>query len=518
MSIRYLIDPNRQAANRFDREFLDALFSDHELKAESTQPLREASEKWQAFYSTFSKALFTPRIQIFHGQLKDYVPHPLQWNILCQPENLPASDYDEVWSFSAADQERLQRLGCPADKLFVFEDFSPDTNALKSHAELPITLEGESMIFCSLRQLGDLEQILTDYLRAHGDDSSVMLALHLDVAIDETEAAETLLLENLEKSTAALQRDMESLNIGTFIGPLTEEAYLACLQQSKALWWAQSFFQAQEAKASGLTCLGGPYAHTNNPNPLSSAPQASDQEFFAPLSARLHQLLNSVDFGAREAAYQAVKALEQQGRKQKYSLFHSDYNSDELKARRNWHATYAREFKDCPGDVLDIGSGSGLFLEIMRDDLQQPAFGIDPDEDMVKVCQKLGLSVLPGDERTLADFQMDALGGIHASHIIEHIDGSRAIALVENAFRVLRPGGLLLIRTPNWRNETVRQEGFWLDITHIRPYPLPLLKQVLQDAGFTITKEGFETFGWNDTYILGQKPLSSLSSDTSGEM
>lgn len=511
MSIRYLIDPTRQAANRFDRELLQAFLSEHELKAESTRPLREASETWQTFYSTFSKILYTPRIQVFHGQIENYVYHPLQWNILCQPDHLPTSDYDEIWSFSAADHTRYLHLGCPPDKLVKFEGFTPEAAALSSNAELPIALEGESMIFCSIRQLTDLDQILTDYLTTQGSDPSVMLALHLDVEADAAEAAEVLLLDSLEKSTQALTIDMDALNIGTFIGPLSEEAYLACLQQSKALWWAQSFFQAQEARALEKACIGGPYA-------AQTQITASGADFFTALSAHLHQRLNSVDFATREAAYQQTKAMDQQGRKQKYSLFHSDYNSDELKARRNWHATYAREFKDCPGDVLDIGSGSGLFLEIMRDDLQQPAFGIDPDGDMVKLCHKLGLNVLEGDERNLSDFQMDALGGIHASHIIEHVDGSRAIALVENAFRVLRPGGLLLIRTPNWRNETVRHEGFWLDITHIRPYPLPLLKQVLQDAGFTITKEGFETFGWNDTYILGQKPLTPLSSDSPGEM
>lgn len=518
MSIRYLIDPNRQAANRFDRELLQALVSTHELKAESTQPLREASTRWQTFYNTFARVLYAPRIQVFHGKIKDYKPHPLQWNILCQPDHLPSPEaYDEVWSFSDIDRERYQNQGCPLDKLHCFEGFVPDPEGLKSDAESPIALEGERMIFCSLRQLNNLEAIFTDYLQTQENNASVMLALHLDVSTDDAEAAETQLIASLEKSTQALQLDMDSLNIGTFIGPLSEEAYLACLDQSTALWWPQSFFQAQEAKALGCLCLGGPYGDENPGSTTQTATTAPDPNFFNALGARLHQLLNSVDFGAREAAYQQEKSLEQQGRKQKYSLFHSDYDSAELKARRNWHATYAREFKDCPGDVLDIGSGSGLFLEIMRDDLQQPAFGIDPDEDMVKVCQNLGLSVVQGDERKLSAFQMDTLGGIHASHIIEHVDGSRAIDLVENAFRVLRPGGLLLIRTPNWRNDTVRQEGFWLDITHIRPYPLPLLKQVLQDAGFTVTKEGFETFGWNDTYILGQKPLTS-STDAPGEV
>jgi SAM-dependent methyltransferase len=126
------------------------------------------------------------------------------------------------------------------------------------------------------------------------------------------------------------------------------------------------------------------------------------------------------------------KEASREGRKQKYSLFHSDYQSDELKARRAWHERYAAYFMTAPGEVVDIGSGSGIFLEILRD-AQVPAFGVDPDSDMVDVCRELGLQALPGDERLLADCGENSLGGIHASHIIEHIDGSRAIAMIENA-------------------------------------------------------------------------------------
>lgn len=514
MSIRYLIDPTRQAYNRFDRALMKALNPEHSLKGECLSPLSpdNTSDAWQTFYPIFSRPLLNPRIQVFHGYIEDYKAHPLQWNILCQPTRLPdTAPYDEVWSFSAHDTQRYEELGCPANKITTFTGFSPPAEILKSSAQLPIAKEGKDMVFCSLQDLKSLDTALFDYLKTMGSAPETMLALHLDVAEPELETAEAQLIEFLETHAQALSLDLEMLNIGTFIGPLSEAAYLAALHESAALWWPGSFVQAQEAHALGKVSVGGPYAaysarSVHSEGLRAETPDSSLGDFFEALSSRLHHLLNSVDFAAKAAAYEEASAAAQQGRKQKYSLFHSDYQPEELKARRQWHATYAREFKDCPGDVLDIGAGSGLFLEIMKDDLHHPAFGIDPDEDMVRVCTELGLQVIQGDERTLNDFQMQTLGGIHASHIIEHVDGSRAIAMVENAFRVLRPGGLLLIRTPNWRNEMVRHEGFWLDITHIRPYPLPLLKQVLQDAGFAVIKEGFETFGWNDTYILGQKP------------
>ena len=503
MSIRYLIDPNRQAANRFDRELLQALVSTHELKAESTQPLREASTRWQTFYNTFARVLYAPRIQVFHGKIKDYKPHPLQWNILCQPDHLPSPEaYDEVWSFSDIDRERYQNQGCPLDKLHCFEGFVPDPEGLKSDAESPIALEGERMIFCSLRQLNNLEAIFTDYLQTQENNASVMLALHLDVSTDDAEAAETQLIASLEKSTQALQLDMDSLNIGTFIGPLSEEAYLACLDQSTALWWPQSFFQAQEAKALGCLCLGGPYGDENPGSTTQTATTAPDPNFFNALGARLHQLLNSVDFGAREAAYQQEKSLEQQGRKQKYSLFHSDYDSAELKARRNWHATYAISdlAQDCFSKLCEtIYSSQPLVLSPMK-----------TWSKFAKIWDSAWYRVMSESSALFKWTPSAAFTPLTSSNTWTDL---ALLIWWRMPFASCVPAAFC----SNWRNDTVRQEGFWLDITHIRPYPLPLLKQVLQDAGFTVTKEGFETFGWNDTYILGQKPLTS-STDAPGEV
>lgn len=510
MQVRYLIDPNlSRPQSRLAQSLIPALAEQLELKAEFTVPAD--LEQWQSLYAHFSRPLFSPQVQLFHGQSKDYRAHPIQWNILLDPDTLPNQPYDEVWFFSTHDQHRLAP-NCPSRVLPALAKPWPTLS------QAPIEIEGEKLVFCALpaEHSEQLQAVLEAYLTAFGKQPQVMLALYL-IIDSKPEPVEARLIELVSQIADRLCLDLEQLNIGSWISKLNSEAYLGFLKQAQVLLQPLNTQAASEALVEGLTVvyLDSPQqtdrpaqpslAEALNPSSLVNL-ESKWLPALAEMKARLTAIVTEVDFEARAAAVKQTDSQKQAGRKQKYSLFHSDYDASEMQARRNWHARYAAYFKACWGDVLDIGSGSGIFLEIMRDDLKQSAFGIDPDPDMIAVCAELKLQSLLGDERRLAEFAPESLGGIHASHVIEHIDGDRAIAMLENAWRVLRPGGRLLIRTPNWRNQTVRHEGFWLDITHIRPYPLALLEQIFQDSGFEIVDKGFEDFGWNDTYIVGQKP------------
>ncbi len=514
MQVRYLIDPDlARPQTRLAPPLISALSERVTLKAEFTRKAELAD--WPEHYADFSRPLFSAQFQLFHGQSKDYQPHPIQWNILLDPEVLPASSYDEVWFFSERDRERLSPT-TPTQILPPLASPWPIT------PQAPVPLEGELMVFCALaaNQSAELRIVLKNFLSAFGQRPEVMLALYLIIdeqAQTKVDMIETELIAAATEIGEALNLDLETLNIGSWIAAFEKEAYLGFLKASQLLLHPLNTQAAHEALAEAKSVVYlenapqqvGIYALDALTQALEAAVPEFENHWDAALEqmqARLTTLSLEVDFEARAAAVKQAAAEGQAGRKQKYSLFHSDYDANELQGRRNWHARYAAYFKGCLGDVLDIGSGSGIFLEIMRDDLKQPAFGLDPDPDMVAVCDNLKLQSLLGDERRLSEMQDNSLGGIHASHVIEHVDGDRAIAMVENALRVLRPGGKLLVRTPNWRNQTVRHEGFWLDITHIRPYPLPLLEQVFQDSGFEIVDKGFEEFGWNDTYIVGQKP------------
>jgi len=167
------------------------------------------------------------------------------------------------------------------------------------------------------------------------------------------------------------------------------------------------------------------------------------------------------------------------------------------------HAPYADLFKGFR-KVLDIGCGPGLFLELLAE-RGIPAEGMDSNPEMIACCQAKGLQAFVADARQM-EMLTGEYDGIHAGHVIERMAGEEAIRFLGECVRLLSPGGLLIVRTINWAHPAVREGGFWLDHTHVRPYPLPLLHRIFLDLRLDILQSGAEETGWNNLYIVGRKP------------
>jgi SAM-dependent methyltransferase len=488
-----------------------------------------------ALYPLFSRPMLQTDIRL--TQSSAFQPDPACGNVhwwYQEPLVTGLHQADEIWSLTPAGVTVLKEAF--PDKPVAYMPPCLQLADWQEPTPPPPDLElgvGQSLLLWLAPHENGLTEVLKAFLPLAQAHPHALLMLQIDTVQPAFEDRLVAQLESLAATHGITQ--IEHLNIHTLIGPLESGPLRGLLQQTSVLINPPHPLLALAARGLGkqvlchtgllpdhVDCLIWHTDPAHNTQALQQALETravplpaqilktfSPDEVGEKMLERLNHLRALIDLPTRrlrvktEREQQAAAARE--GRKQKYSLFHSDYKSDEMQARRLWHARYANYFTGVSGDILDIGCGSGIFLEILRD-LGLPACGIDPDPEMVAVCQELGLQALTGDERLLGEYPPDSLGGIHASHVIEHVDGTRAIALVENALAALKPGGLLLIRTPNWRNDTVRHEGFWLDITHIRPYPLPLLEQVFKDAGFEITASGFEEFGWNDTFIVGRKP------------
>jgi SAM-dependent methyltransferase len=135
-------------------------------------------------------------------------------------------------------------------------------------------------------------------------------------------------------------------------------------------------------------------------------------------------------------------------------------------------------------NALDLGCGRGEWLELMRD-IGFEVRGIDLDQDMLQSCSELSLPILCGDAVScLKEMDSEAISVISGFHIIEHISFEALQELVAESMRVLRPGGLLILETPNPENIVVGTNSFYLDPTHIKPIPPDLLAFLLEYAGF----------------------------------
>lgn len=149
---------------------------------------------------------------------------------------------------------------------------------------------------------------------------------------------------------------------------------------------------------------------------------------------------------------------------------------------------HIRYFLNAPGTVLDIGCGRGIMLDLLKS-AGLKAYGVDLSPESVKICREKGLDAVQGDAiRHLQTLQDSSIGGLYCSHVIEHMEPSHALEFIEQCRRVMKPRARLIIVTPNAADLRVVTERFWLDLTHVRPYPLKLLMLLLERVGFQIIK------------------------------
>jgi len=145
-------------------------------------------------------------------------------------------------------------------------------------------------------------------------------------------------------------------------------------------------------------------------------------------------------------------------------------------------AAYLPYLKEAP--VLDLGCGRGEALALLRDH-GIAGRGIDSSARMVQLCRDRGLDAEVGDLfGYLAAVPAGSLGGVVSFHVIEHLPGSELDRLVRLAYRALRPGGALVLETPNPLSMVVAARNFWLDPTHVRPVHPESLKLMYELAGF----------------------------------
>ncbi|UJW81810.1 methyltransferase domain-containing protein [Hydrogenophaga sp. SL48] len=159
---------------------------------------------------------------------------------------------------------------------------------------------------------------------------------------------------------------------------------------------------------------------------------------------------------------------------------------ERLKAYLPFVAPLASEF---PGaEAVDLGCGRGEWLQLVQDQGLRP-FGVDLDAGMLSRCEALGLAVQQGDALAyLAGLPDNSQAMVSAFHLVEHIPFDAVRRLVEESLRVLRPGGLLILETPNPENIAVGTNHFYLDPTHQKPIPHQLLVFLPEHCGFERTK------------------------------
>jgi len=134
-------------------------------------------------------------------------------------------------------------------------------------------------------------------------------------------------------------------------------------------------------------------------------------------------------------------------------------------------------------DVLDIGCGRGEFLEMMRS-AGIPARGIDLSEESIATCRHKGLDAETAELFIyLENLPEASLGGIFCSQVVEHLPAARLPEMIQLCASRLRRNGVIAIETPNPECLAIFASHFYLDPTHERPVPHPLLAFYFEEFG-----------------------------------
>jgi len=135
-------------------------------------------------------------------------------------------------------------------------------------------------------------------------------------------------------------------------------------------------------------------------------------------------------------------------------------------------------------DILDVGCGRGEWLQLLRENGFE-ARGIDQNRVAVEYCRELSLDVKEAEARAyLASLPDESVSAMTAFHFAEHLPLEALVTFLDEAGRALKPGGLLIIETPNPENLLVGSCNFYLDPTHKNPIPIATMTLLLESRGF----------------------------------
>ena len=150
-----------------------------------------------------------------------------------------------------------------------------------------------------------------------------------------------------------------------------------------------------------------------------------------------------------------------------------------------------KNIANTPGALLDTACGSGHMLAMFRSlyDSQRTLIGVDLSPRMVAIANKQLSnegSVLVGDMRSLPSIKSSSTAAVLNFFALHHLDIEGMNASMLEWYRVLVPGGRLLVSV--WEGIGTIDYGEESDIIALR-YTRNELVQMAEDAGFRVTMD-----------------------------
>lgn len=119
--------------------------------------------------------------------------------------------------------------------------------------------------------------------------------------------------------------------------------------------------------------------------------------------------------------------------------------------------------------VLDIGAGRGDFAAFQN---RNDFYLFDGNTQTVEFLKQSHINVFYGKLPDLP-FENDFFDVIHCSHVVEHLQPEQFYQTLKEMNRCLKTNGHLIVSAP------LLWEGFFDDLSHVKPYPPVIYKNYL---------------------------------------
>jgi 2-polyprenyl-3-methyl-5-hydroxy-6-metoxy-1,4-benzoquinol methylase len=158
-----------------------------------------------------------------------------------------------------------------------------------------------------------------------------------------------------------------------------------------------------------------------------------------------------------------------------------------------------------PGRILDVGCGVGYLLSALDPRWERHGTEVSPFAAR-QASEHAKLHLGPLEAAGYPDGHFDV---VVLYHVIEHI--ADPVSALREAYRILRPGGHMLVGTPDFDSASARRfgENFRMlhDKTHTSLFSCESLRRLLLDTGLCIDHVHFPYF---DTQHFSLENLSQL--------
>ena len=169
--------------------------------------------------------------------------------------------------------------------------------------------------------------------------------------------------------------------------------------------------------------------------------------------------------------------------------------------------------------ILDVGCGIGTYVRRFRD-LSPHTYGIDVSLDRLRESGLPGMVVAKGERLPFADASFDVLV---FNEVIEHVEDDRRT--IEDALRVLRDGGSIVIYAPNrlypfethgivWKGRyrfgNIPLVNYlpnrWRDrlVPHARAYTKPTIRRLWAELPLDVVVHGYVYPGFDN--VVARRP------------